>query len=583
MNRIAGDQIEEIKSRVSIVDVIGQYVSLKKKGAHFVGLCPFHNEKTPSFTVNEEKGVFHCFGCGAGGDVFTFLMKIKGADFNEVLIYLAGISGVSLVNINKNKDVPGYYEINKMSSDYFRELLLSDSEGKKALEYLKTDRKLSMQTIDDYNIGYASKSWDGLLSFLKARNASLNPAFDIGLIIKKQKTDGYYDRFRGRIMFPINDVRGHIIAFSGRTFYNEEPKYLNSPDSTIYKKGMTLYGIDVARAEASKKGFIIFVEGFLDAIVMHQYGFKNTVATAGTAVSTFHINTVSKLVRDGVFIFDGDEAGEKASIRALDIIIDSPIEGRIVRLPEGYDPDTFLQKYGKDSMDKLVNNAGSLFEFYVKKRLEQSGKNTANRLKVLDEIVSIIQKIKTYPIKQELYIKKLEELSGISGTTIKKSFKKDAINNTRKGLPSGRNSDYIKDAELTLLAIVVEHPGIVRKLFNDGIVKMLTDPYVASSISHINTLYENGVRDIKTEFFHGQKEEKVNSVVSVAMLKELKESDIEELLEKSLKKIIKTFYVDEQKQLSIEIGKATLNGNSDILNELLKKKKELAVIQRQFL
>ena len=275
------NQIKEIKERINIADVVAGYVTLKKSGDNFVGLCPFHNEKTPSFTVNEKKGVFHCFGCGAGGDVISFLTRIRNEGFNDTVRYLANLAGVQLEESSSDKNKHTYYSINEQLANYYHNLLFSDPAGKKAFQYLTVERGLSTKTINESLVGYAPNRWDTAVSFLKTNKLPLTMALDIGIIMKKQSGNDYFDRFRGRIMFPIKDYRGRVIAYGGRMFEGEEPKYLNSPDSDIYKKGMSLYGIDVAKPHIDKTGYALFVEGYMDVLLLHQHGFKKRCSNNG--------------------------------------------------------------------------------------------------------------------------------------------------------------------------------------------------------------------------------------------------------------------------------------------------------------
>ncbi len=575
-------QIKDIKERINIVDIISGYVNLKKSGDNFIGLCPFHNEKTPSFTVNEKKGVFHCFGCGAGGDVISFLMRVRNEGFNDTVKYLANVAGITLATKESDKKKDDYYSINELIANYYHHLLFADSAGKKAFKYLTVERGLSTQTINDYTIGYAPNRWDAALSFLKSHDVPVTTAFTLGIIIKKQNGNDYYDRFRGRIMFPIKDYMGRIIAFGGRMFDGEEPKYLNSPDSDVYKKGMSLYGINTAKSQVTKAGYFIFVEGYMDVLLMHQYGFKNTVATTGTAVSIYHINTVSRYARDAVFLFDGDAAGEKAAMRTLEVIIDSDIEGRYAMLPTGYDPDTFLVKYGRDAMNGIINNAQPLFESFVKRLLKDSDASIANKLRAINNILLLIQKMRSSPIKQELYIKRLSELTGISESSIRSSFGKmeTSVYEKTSATPQSARSDTSR-AEVILLSIVIDHPEKVHILFKDGIINTLANPEINASIRYIKTLYDSGVKNIKSTVFSQEIEERTKAVISEAMLNDLSGEDIDALYEQAVNKIKKTYYVNEQKKLSREIVQTKAAGNKDTADELLKKKKEIAVFHKQ--
>lgn len=575
-------KIKDIKERINIVDIISGYVSLKKSGENFVGLCPFHKEKSPSFTVNEKKGVFHCFGCGAGGDVISFLMQARNEGFGDVIRYLSTVAGISLEENASDRKREDHYSINALLANHYHQLLFADPAGKKAFQYLTTTRGLSTQTINDYLIGYAPNRWDAAVSFLRSNNVSLNMAADLGIIMKKQDNRDYYDRFRGRIMFPIRDYRSRIIAYGGRMFDGQEPKYLNSPDSDIYKKGSSLYGIDVAKTNVNKSGYFIFVEGYMDMLLMHQNGFRNTVATSGTAVSMYHINTVLRYAHDAVFLFDGDAAGEKAAMRTLDVLVDSDIEGRYAVLPPGDDPDTYLIKHGRDAMSGILKNARPLFESFVKSLLKEPGASVANKLRALRVILELIQKMHTSPIKQELYIRKVSELTGISEPSLRDALGKmevktqDSVSPTR---PSARRDT--NRAELLLLSIIIDHPEKMHILLKDGTIHALTNPAIIASIRHIKSLHDSGIKNMKDAVFQQVPGEDVKAVLSAAMLSDLSGENIDALYDYAADKVRKTYYVNEQKRLSSEISKTKASGNKDTAHDLLKKKKEIAVFHKQ--
>ncbi len=576
------NQIKEIKERINITDVVAGYVTLKKSGDNFVGLCPFHNEKTPSFTVNEKKGVFHCFGCGAGGDVISFLTRIRNEGFNDTVRYLANIAGVQLEESTSDKNRHTYYSINEQLANYYHNLLFSDPAGKKAFKYLTVERGLSTKTINDSLVGYAPNRWDTAVSFLKTNKLPIPMAIDIGIIMKKQSGNDYFDRFRGRIMFPIKDYRGRVIAYGGRMFEGEEPKYLNSPDSDIYKKGMSLYGIDVAKPHIDKMGYALFVEGYMDVLLLHQHGFKNAVATTGTAVSLYHINTVSRYAHHIVFLFDGDEAGEKAALRTLEVMINSDIEGKFALLPHGYDPDTFVIKNGSDALNKLITNAESLFEYYVKKTLKGASGDIAGKLKAINSVIVLLNRIQGSPVKQELYIKKLSELSGISESSIKNSFHGgDNKRYTPKPVAAPAVRKDTDRVELTILTIIIDHPEKVHILLNDRIVDFFANRDISAIMNSIKDLYDSGVKDIKTFIFQQITDENQKAIISAAMLNDLTGENIDVLFEYAVNKIKKSYYVTEQKRLSREIARTKTSGNKESADTLLKRKKEIAVFHKQ--
>ncbi|MGB9734735.1 MAG: DNA primase [bacterium] len=576
------NQIKEIKERVNIVDIISNYVNLKKSGENFVGLCPFHNEKTPSFTVSEKKGVFHCFGCGVGGDVISFLTRIRNESFNDTIRYLANIAGVQLDETTSDKKKANYYSINELLANHYHSLLFSDPAGKKAFNYLTVERGLSTKTINDYMIGYAPNKWDQVETFLRAHNIPLSMASDIGLIVKKQNSNEYFDRFRGRIMFPIKDYRGKVIAFGGRQFDGEQPKYMNSPDSDIYKKGMTLYGIDVAKQNMDKKGFAIFVEGYMDVLLLHQHGFKNAVATTGTAVSLYHVNTVSRYTDSVVFIFDGDEAGEKAALRTLEVIIEADIDARFALLPRGYDPDTFIIKYGVDALNKLIADAQPLFDYYVKSLIKDKENSVTGRLKAINNIILLLKKIQSSPIKQELYIKRLSELTGISNLSIKKALNS---RNTSQYKSITHTSSFNKGdqdkTELIVLTIIIDHPEKMHILLDEHGLDWFENKDIVAIIKRIKELNEAGIRDVKDVIFQHISDEREKAILSAAMLNDLSGENIDMLYDYTINKLKKSYYVKEQRRLSAEIEELKTSGEEEKAYTLLKKKKEIAVFHKQ--
>jgi len=575
-------QIKEIKERVSIVDIISGYVNLKRSGENFVGLCPFHNEKTPSFTVNEKKGVFHCFGCGAGGDVISFLTRIRNESFSDTIRYLASITGVQLEQSASNKNKDNYYSINELIANYYHSLLFSDPVGKKAFDYLTAQRGLNTRTINEYMIGYAPNKWDVAVNFLKKQEVPLTIASDIGIIVKKQTGNEYFDRFRGRIIFPIKDYKGRIIALGGRQFDGEEPKYLNSPDSDIYKKGMSLYGIEIAKQYIEKDKRALFVEGYMDVLALHQHGFKSAVATTGTSVSLYHLNLISRYAPQIIFLFDGDEAGEKAAMRALEVTIDTDIEGRVALLPEGYDPDTFVIKYGVEALKKLIASADLLFDYYVKRAIKDSNDTVTNKLKAINNIILLLKKIENAPIKQELYIKQLSDLSGVSDIAIRKSLK---TGNTPYKPDKVAGTDILRNnldrSELNILTIIIDHPEKMHILLDEHKLEMFANKDIVAVINRIKELYVNGVKDIKDFIFQYISDENQKAIISAAMLNNLSGEDIDVLYEYSINKIRKSYYIKEQKRLSEEIEKVKATGNKEVAFALLKKKKEMAISHKQ--
>ncbi|MFQ5586564.1 MAG: DNA primase [Thermodesulfobacteriota bacterium] len=392
---IPQETIEEVRLRASIVDVISERVTLKKRGVNHIGLCPFHSEKTPSFTVSEEKKIFYCFGCQAKGNVVTFLMQYEQLSFPEAVRLLAGRVGVEIPREEKRSAaersaLEGLYEVNGIAAEFFHRQLMG-RDGRKAREYLK-GRGLDRESTAAFSLGYAPSSWDGLVRYLSDRRISLDDAERVGLIAKKER--GHYDRFRERLIFPIRDTNGRVIGFGGRSLSGREPKYLNSPDSPLFRKGEVLYGLCEARQAITKNGFVLIVEGYFDLIALHLNGFKNSVATMGTALTGGHIRRLRGSAREIYTLFDGDEAGRKAAVKGLDLFLDEGVPSKAVFLPSGLDPDDYIKMEGAESLKKAVADAPPLMEFFLRELAKGHDLTTAaGKVAFMEEAVPRLRRI----------------------------------------------------------------------------------------------------------------------------------------------------------------------------------------------
>lgn len=366
--RIPETKIEEIRNSISIVDIISEYVQLRKRGKNYIGLCPFHSEKTPSFTVTEEKQIFHCFGCHAGGNVFKFLMDYKKISFVEAVQEIAQQQGIEI-----NYDDEGFnekqseqevlYDINTEAARYFSNNLLNDAEGEIARNYFQK-RNLKVQTMRSFGLGYAHNGWENLVNFLKEKNIDLEKALQLGLI--GRNNDGrVYDKLAGRIIFPIFSPNGRVVAFAGRKLREDDSggKYINSPESIIYIKGRILYGLSHAKDDIRKLDKAIIVEGYMDLISLYQAGVKNVVAVSGTALTDDQAQLLSRYTKNVVLLFDADAAGIKASMRSIEILLKRDYNVKISTLPKGEDPDSYVTKFGKDAFDEIIKRAENFLEY----------------------------------------------------------------------------------------------------------------------------------------------------------------------------------------------------------------------------
>lgn len=418
--------IQQIRDTVDIVDVVSRYVTLSKTGQNYRGLCPFHNEKSPSFTVNAARQMFYCFGCGTGGDVFSFLMNRERLSFVEAVTELAQQASIEIPqssfqrSSNINPDQRKTLEhLHGLANSRFQKNLHESTQGQRALTYLQ-DRGLTLDTLKEFGVGFALSSWDDLTHHLLRNGAKAEDLVQGGLVVAKEgrdshstKRDGYYDRFRSRVMVPIMDLRGNVIAFGGRILEDGTPKYLNSPETPIFNKGRSLFGLDRARDAASQLNTLLVVEGYFDVMVLHQFGIHHAVAPLGTALTADHVSLIRRFVKNVVLMFDGDAAGLKATLRTMDIFVNSGVTVKVVRLPSGEDPDSYVRANGADQLLALQEQARSLVEFAVEQCLEGATQaSIEERTRRVDDVLRILAKV-THPIEKEEYYKQVAERLGI--------------------------------------------------------------------------------------------------------------------------------------------------------------------------
>lgn len=479
---IPEDIINEIKYRNDIETAVSQYVNLKRRGKNLVGLCPFHSEKTPSFTVYPENGSFYCFGCGVGGDVFTFTGLIENLDYMESIKLLAERSGISLPQDGYDDSLQRLkkkiYDINRDTARFFHSFLMSPG-GKWALDYL-TGRGLTVKTIKHFGLGAAPDSWDALIHHLKEKGYTESDMLAAN-VIGKSNRGGIYDRFRKRVMFPIINIRGNIVAFSGRAMPGEDKqagKYVNTADTPVYKKSENLFGINFAKSVCSER--VILVEGNMDVISLHQAGFENTVAPLGTAFTTEQANLLSRYTKEIVLMLDADAAGQKAVRRASGLLENTGLSVRVVVVPDGKDPDEYIKKNGKERFAALLEGAVSDMEYKLLTAAKDIDLNSEDgRLKYLAaaaEIIAATDDIMT----RDIYIGRLSEKYGVSRTAlttrvnelrkrnsrqkqkkeisdiIRPKFTKDDIN------PERRKSVKGTAAEETLIAVLLKNPDFYK-------------------------------------------------------------------------------------------------------------------------
>lgn len=408
--------LQELKMKTDIEDVISTYVTLKRRGATLVGLCPFHNEKTPSFTVYPATQSFYCFGCGAGGDAITFVKKIENLDYLDAVKTLAQRAGLQMpqegFDDSLSKRRRRILEMNREAARFYHSVLLSP-EGKVGYDYY-IGRALSAATINHFGLGFAPNQWDALLKYMRAKGYQPAELVDAGLARKGQK--GYYDNFRNRVMTPIIDVRGNLIAFGGRVLDDSKPKYINTGDTLVYKKTNELFALNFAKD--SKEDALILCEGYMDVIAMHQAGFTNAVAGCGTALTTEQVRLISRYAKEVILTYDADEAGQKALQKAMTLFDQTDVKVRIPALVGGKDPDEIIRTYGRDKFKGMLEGASNETEFRLLALRRQY--NLATTQGKIDFIGGALQILATLPpVEQDLYVSRLSEELGVERQNMK--------------------------------------------------------------------------------------------------------------------------------------------------------------------
>jgi len=412
MPGIPEEKIEQVREATDIVEVVSRHVSLKKAGANFRGLCPFHQEKTPSFMVSPAKQIYHCFGCGEGGNAFRFLMKMENLTFVEAVKNLAQQSGIALPRWEESgtKETEQLYNANKIAAEFFHSNLLETGEALPARQYL-AKRGVTDEIIEKFQLGFSLNSWDGFLHFARKKGIQPDMLEKAGLVIRRQE-GGWYDRFRNRLMFPIGNYGGKVIGFGGRALDDSEPKYMNSPETQLYQKNRNLYAWHLAKEEIIKQDRAIIVEGYFDAITAHQFGFPNTVAGLGTALTAEQARLVKRCASQAIIAYDVDAAGQKASFRGFDILIEQDLKVRLAKMPAGKDPDDFIRQAGHDAFEKLTANSINLIEY--KFNFIGEAKEPSVKASVVNELIVTLAKIPN-EVEKRAYVSELADKLKLEG------------------------------------------------------------------------------------------------------------------------------------------------------------------------
>jgi DNA primase len=501
---IPEDVLRNILEAANIRQVVGEFVPLKKSGRNWIGLCPFHPDKDPSFSVSEEKQIFHCFGCGEGGDAFKFLMKMQGMSFVEAVKALASRYGIiiperprSSQDQKRHIETEELVSLNLAAAGFYHKNLLHSSGASDALAYLER-RGLKSDIISRFRLGWANDLWDGLINHLKTEGLSLDKAEKAGLLVSRESGKGYYDRFRGRIIFPILDRSGKVVALGGRILKDGHPKYLNSPETPVYNKSRVLYGLSQNKEAIGRAGRGYVVEGYMDLLALAQSDIDQVVATLGTALTEDHVKQLRGLCKDWILVFDGDAAGIKAALRALPFFYKLNLRVKVLNLPAEDDPDSFVRREGKKAWDALVDTAGTGLDFAIQQGLASYGKNPEGRFRTTEDVLSILQPVRD-PVRKSLLVGHVAQKLGVreeslwerinAGTVvpnIRKCYELSTEAKIRKG-PENR-------AEAKLISFLLVRPKYMEAFLDAGMdlwieVPSLRDLWMA--MSHLYSMSGN--------------------------------------------------------------------------------------------
>jgi DNA primase len=566
---IPDEVIEEIRERADIIEVISDFVALKKGGANYKGLCPFHQEKTPSFTVSQEKQLFHCFGCGIGGNVFTFLMKHEQISFAEAARALAQRYGIVIPEVKatvQDRRKENLRQINAVALDFYCRELREEKEGTNAKGYLER-RGIARAIWEEYRIGYAPARWDALATHLNKKGVNVKEAQALGLIIPKR--GGWYDRFRDRIIFPIFDLQDRVNAFGGRSLNDgPEPKYLNSPDSLLYKKGAGFYGLNVARRSIQQSGGKVFiVEGYFDLLSMAQKGVKNVVATLGTALTPEQVRLARRFGKEFLLLFDPDEAGVKAALRGVEIFLQEDIVTTVISLPDGLDPDGYFQKGG--DLQALQSRAIPGVEYAMERLMAgcDLGAVEGRAQAVRAALPSLLQ-IKD-AVRRDLYLKRLAEKTGVGEAEIR-----DVAFAMRKGHKEGAVKEQITgihvSAEKKLVQMMIQHPDLIPLVIKEGVVEGLEGQGLRTIGELVITTFRRH-GDLSLDRIAPQLEERGVSETAFALAfqeEELEEGMAARIMTDCLRQIKMKALKRQMEGLKKRIKEAEAQGDEALLNSL---------------
>ncbi len=598
---------DEVRQQSDILRVISDYVSLKKRGTNHWACCPFHSEKSPSFSVNGAKQFFKCFGCGKAGDVFTFVMEIEGSPFPEAVATVAAKMGIPVPEFDGSREQgeadrrrTDLLQLNKWATEFFEQNLTGTVEGRRGLDYLLR-RGLTEETRNHFRIGYAPNSWEALGNHLRRMGAARHQIESSGLVTLRENGSGFYDRFRSRLIFPITDAQGRIIAFGGRIIGEGEPKYLNSPETAIYTKGQNLFGLYQAREAMRQSGYAVLVEGYLDFLVPFQAGVRNIVATLGTALTEHQVRLLGRYVRQIIVNFDPDSAGVAATRRSLEVLLANGFKVNVLTLPENLDPDEYVGKYGGDAYRELLGSSSLFLDYIVDQALLAHDQNTpAGKVETINDILPYLRLLRDR-IEQIEYVGRIADRLRIDSRLIRDEFRK-AVETRQERIRDGVRvaTISVKRAERALLELMLADPETRRaalaaleeddyrglrtvRLF-EALIEMEgqgVEPTWAGLSERLDD--EELSRDLLPDLLNGNDPCLIPAIAAVKSPEQVREmiNERKRRAYESLHGLRCDRLIEQQSALQMEIKQAEHLNDQAMLDQLHRRKFELAKLERE--
>jgi DNA primase len=580
---------DDVKNQADILRIVSDYVSLKRRGANYIACCPFHSEKTPSFSVNPGKGIYKCFGCSAGGSVFDFVMRIEGCAFPEALRIVAEKSGIPLPVVNETEDHKKaehnrevVLRLNELAAQFFEQQLLEGESGKSARDYIEA-RGISEATRKLFRLGYAPDSWDSLINHLREQGASTDELDLSGLAVLKDQ-GGFYDRFRNRVMFPIVDSQGRVIAFGGRVMGEGEPKYLNSPETAIYTKGRHLYGLSFAKNEIRNRGFVILVEGYLDCMMPYQEGVHNIVASLGTALTDNQVRLLRRYMDKPQIIvnFDTDSAGQAATMRSIEMLMTEGFKINVLQLPAGKDPDEFVRTHGAAAFVDLFKTTQPYLDYVVERTLSDVDMmRPAGKVEAINRILPHLARLPDKVVRAD-YAEQIANRLRVDSRVIRDEMKRVAVNRQQSLDPKRvRAAQETTQGERQLLELMLANPDVRQAMLSTLIEEDYSDLATAEIFTVLINLERQGIEpDFSnlSERIEGEAEREFIPELMMSDLSWVGASDFDSLIKKAteaLSSLRRKRFERRLEAIQIEIVQANNEADLERLNKLNQEKMEM--------